>query len=638
MKPEPPEYPRNVPDIDCDEDILLPCAVVYTRDEDDADDAEALAKIRAAKRRRIEANAHAYLRGEALSILSAGLRGPFDNGWRNPWAAKNNKWKHEVVDGDTAVSRAQKMLRKDVVGSQTPWKSNHTRQRAAQATANPFERARSEHVDQPSPEQKVENWLRRNSALPQQCSFVEPTSPTAKKQLPTPSRLQSSRQDWTPTKQVINISSQDVHAPIHHPDQRVAESFETVVPNGKRSVDPANAHLRLQNALETASPETTRKEQHSAEQIADEKVEESSRAEAAIISMKRRVLDAGNMPPDSLQVTKHAAHMLIAAEHEANRTAPKPETSDKHVQQPHPSPVASEIKLKQLEASIDSQLQQGGSEELCDDQAEANEGNLTTTAKFMIPPRSTAASGVQSTSFVPSAQPRPELQTSTSNVSSGALLSKAIEVITENSAALSDKGVQHNVQGSPEQTSKPGIIALGDVDKRKSPMPTKKARTSHKRKSASFAADPPSLSWNGSIKSVLKTQKASQVAKPPFRKASPPPFYNEAEIDMDTSIEQMENSPSGPEITLHSPRTTKKQPAKSILKSTNTPSFTAATLSSKPADKLPEPVSSSHDLLMSGQNGVAHEDNEPFDLDGAINDMGSFLSTWEEERDGVRAL
>lgn len=40
----------------------------------------------ARKRQRIERIAVSYLRGKPPLILSAGLRGPFDHGWKNPWA------------------------------------------------------------------------------------------------------------------------------------------------------------------------------------------------------------------------------------------------------------------------------------------------------------------------------------------------------------------------------------------------------------------------------------------------------------------------------------------------------------------------------------------------------------------------
>ncbi len=40
------------------------------------------------KRRRVEALGKQYLQGRGLTILSAGLRGPFEYGWENPWARK----------------------------------------------------------------------------------------------------------------------------------------------------------------------------------------------------------------------------------------------------------------------------------------------------------------------------------------------------------------------------------------------------------------------------------------------------------------------------------------------------------------------------------------------------------------------
>ena len=80
----PMPYPRPVspvtletcsppPDADEDEYSLL-------GSDDDLDE-----PARAAKRQRIERLAESYLQGQPLFILSASLRGPFDEGWRNPW-------------------------------------------------------------------------------------------------------------------------------------------------------------------------------------------------------------------------------------------------------------------------------------------------------------------------------------------------------------------------------------------------------------------------------------------------------------------------------------------------------------------------------------------------------------------------
>jgi hypothetical protein len=55
-----------------------------------------------AKRRRIENIASQYLKGNVPVILSAGLRGPFGNGWKNPWA-QTKKGKRRTLDRGKAV-------------------------------------------------------------------------------------------------------------------------------------------------------------------------------------------------------------------------------------------------------------------------------------------------------------------------------------------------------------------------------------------------------------------------------------------------------------------------------------------------------------------------------------------------------
>ncbi|PGH09765.1 hypothetical protein GX51_00446 [Blastomyces parvus] len=58
----------------------------FSDSDDGLDDA-----ARAAKRRRIEKLGQDYLEGRPLFILSAGLKGPLDNGWVNPWRRNKGK-------------------------------------------------------------------------------------------------------------------------------------------------------------------------------------------------------------------------------------------------------------------------------------------------------------------------------------------------------------------------------------------------------------------------------------------------------------------------------------------------------------------------------------------------------------------
>ncbi|RAH43908.1 uncharacterized protein BO95DRAFT_417611 [Aspergillus brunneoviolaceus CBS 621.78] len=60
--------------------------------DDDLDPTERLAR-----HRRIEKLAEAYLQGSPLFLLSASLRGPFDNGWVNPW--RKDRCRHGGSEG-----------------------------------------------------------------------------------------------------------------------------------------------------------------------------------------------------------------------------------------------------------------------------------------------------------------------------------------------------------------------------------------------------------------------------------------------------------------------------------------------------------------------------------------------------------
>jgi hypothetical protein len=70
----------------------------------------------AAKRQRIEKIAAQYLQGKVPVILSAGLRGPFDNGWKNPWS-KAKKPKRKSSDKESSESSYRSS-----VGARAAWR------------------------------------------------------------------------------------------------------------------------------------------------------------------------------------------------------------------------------------------------------------------------------------------------------------------------------------------------------------------------------------------------------------------------------------------------------------------------------------------------------------------------------------
>ncbi|KAJ5371328.1 uncharacterized protein N7496_007420 [Penicillium cataractarum] len=76
-------YPRAVSPFSLE--TYEPSADNIAGDELPASDDELNEAERAAKRQRVEKLAESYLKGQPLFILSASLKGPFDQGWRNPW-------------------------------------------------------------------------------------------------------------------------------------------------------------------------------------------------------------------------------------------------------------------------------------------------------------------------------------------------------------------------------------------------------------------------------------------------------------------------------------------------------------------------------------------------------------------------
>ncbi|CAI7633527.1 unnamed protein product [Penicillium glandicola] len=76
-------YPRPVSPVSLE--TCMPPPSEIDSDELLASDDELDDAARAAKRQRVEKLAESYLQGKPLLILSASLRGPFNDGWVNPW-------------------------------------------------------------------------------------------------------------------------------------------------------------------------------------------------------------------------------------------------------------------------------------------------------------------------------------------------------------------------------------------------------------------------------------------------------------------------------------------------------------------------------------------------------------------------
>lgn len=79
-------FKRPIPTVDCEPLPLASEDVLYPGSDKDESIEE-----QQARRRRIELQAQDYLQGRELFVLSAHLRGPFADGWINPWARKRRR-------------------------------------------------------------------------------------------------------------------------------------------------------------------------------------------------------------------------------------------------------------------------------------------------------------------------------------------------------------------------------------------------------------------------------------------------------------------------------------------------------------------------------------------------------------------
>ena len=101
-----PIYPRPVSPLHYEPLYTRPEDVLWQQDsaEDRSDNDEG---VRAAKRRRVEKLGEAYLRGDGLFILSAGIKGPLGDGWVNPWKKRKRRKRVPGREGSDFQRKAE---------------------------------------------------------------------------------------------------------------------------------------------------------------------------------------------------------------------------------------------------------------------------------------------------------------------------------------------------------------------------------------------------------------------------------------------------------------------------------------------------------------------------------------------------
>ena len=321
VKSRAPEYPRPIPPVYADEAPITHDTIVYYDPSDDIVDDE---RRRAGKRRRIEAHATSYLRGKPLFILSAGLKGPFDDGWRNPWATKRSI-EHPTDGTARRLSPRQAPTPTHWTVQPSPRSTEqHGRLVTAEAKieqtkreSNPFdydEGPISSGANEPRPidvavfgsalrkeDDKVQDWLKTNEAYETSEDLHHQSSPVS------PSRVKSKPReslkfntDFPPIKDLAVPVASDDHLPPPH--VLFAEPLKQPTKSLLSSVKPRpmSADHRMNDIC--SSPLQTRSEQiplQKQDQNAHPPCTNSFRAEHAFANSRQGAAQKSTTPVTS---------------------------------------------------------------------------------------------------------------------------------------------------------------------------------------------------------------------------------------------------------------------------------------------------------------------------------------------------
>ncbi|OCT45272.1 hypothetical protein CLCR_05583 [Cladophialophora carrionii] len=197
VRPRAPEYPRPVSPICADGIPICKDTIVFYDQDGGVEENE---EQGAAKRRRIEAHATGYLRGQPVFILTAGLRGPFGDGWQNPWAKQKVANTNEITTSqqrsehftepthmtDRASPIPAKRQEVQVAEEADIYLTGQKKDRFADHQGSMLSSTRKRRTreisvsgDGPaSRDPKIENWLKTNEAYKTAGDTPEPSPPS----------------------------------------------------------------------------------------------------------------------------------------------------------------------------------------------------------------------------------------------------------------------------------------------------------------------------------------------------------------------------------------------------------------------------------------------------------------------------
>ena len=713
-------YPRPVSPICVDEYYIRPGDRLSYASPDSDDDTESQAAQRAAKRRRrVRETAEAHLRGEQIIILTAGLRGPFDEarGWRNPWAKRKSKGNAANVTGDkeipeTTVRFVQKevtvdtplydgeavyqdvecidlTMDDDIEFTQPPIVTNREPKGMFKTMKPPPQAVQT--VLTPTSARRIEDWLRTNANFKTNYGGDIRSSPTptnreprqeADAKRPTSAGGQNQntqigewatrfsqveREDQQSTQQTHESQDRAEVAILEHTKRR---SIHRIPPSTNlpafeyRRARGGVAKLVLEHKAKTVEPE----QQARIDSIQEESPEHVIEQEPTHKPVLQPKASAEIVAPFSVPA-------LVTETSKATTSRELPEAQIVSEIVPPPSNVPSTADLLQ---PVQPPTQTTHTEGRVN---ETEKNTVDNFHEYQAIDQEQAPVEVEedldSTEMLlngigPDSEPLPhnkllqlpdkENQTPIRYIDTQALLAGSVpgfEIST-----IKKAGVQFDARQTPVTATKQ----------------FRKPTTRSSRKKTSFAASPRSDESQSSIKNGFHLVRKSVVVEKPIetKPISIDSQESEEPYDLDppskpTTHKHPESAPTAP-ITTRTTRSTPsainppfKAPSfqpRSILKSSraqssappgttmtasvpngttntyNTPSRTGTGTSSAKQDAQRVPVNN----MFAIENGTAVDgpdlelEGQGFDLDAVVSDLGSFLGTWDVEREAGRVV
>ena len=659
-KPRVPPYPRPVPFIDPEEAPVLSDTIVYERWSDEVE--QEAAKRASKRRKRIQDCAYAYLRDEPVLILSAGLKGPLERGWKNPWhKKKRDDDEAKVADRAWEVPETTTRAAKAYSGGRQRQEQRlmgHEDQRAilfgdARERDLPKQKQLEPSVDilnppnrptsniggqSPTSVKRVEDWLKRNEVFTERLDREVDTlhaqsSPTPRTrpgsgsgQRPNHDRSaagqrqtghgQTSRERKSERPMSFGQSFNDLQssAPTYDSPGRAEAA---IIEHKRRSVHKVPPSTNL-DAFEYRRGRKQSKEDSKHGRTEDEPVSENAAVPLVADNDRARALQHES-------VGGNISYKTIS------RPQTKGDTSNKPLVSTETSKVAHTNNLPSAQP-VPAPMK------------ETNAQSTEDVLQVLTPPSREKSRRALATTLVHASFTDPSAQNQDLRAAEGTSVEEEYAIAGDTHPGMTEQTPARE----PETQEMIAAIKPFDISTIKKPLrgtmqkatpgtATKVPLKSKKR--ASFVTDPASsLESHRSLKRSMKVTKGSAGATISHEKTKPSVIVHEeaeqekgssaklqppAPVDSLLSLSSMFgiNNRSGPRSILKASMAVSSAPAPAGTGNTNSTSI-------KQDAQVPE----------AGQNtDFTLADDDKFDLDEAIDELGSYLGgTWDAEEEASR--